>query len=113
MRNDIQKSYIPVPVPTELYVSLLDRLNRLHSGYEPKTMVTSILQKYLDEAQVNPPRQSGMEPALDWSNDWIMFESPPPLTKEKAPRTKKKSKRPSSTDWCIGCGCPSEDLLSS
>ena len=113
MRNDIQESCIAVPVPTALYVNVVDQMSKAHMDCKPTTLVTSILQKYLDDARKALPSPSPMKSARDWSNDWIMFGSPPPITKGKTQTSRKKSKTLQSTDWCIGCGCPSEDLLSS
>jgi hypothetical protein len=112
MKIDIHKSYVSVPLPTGLYVNLVDQMSKANMDCEPASMVTSILQKYLDNAQTKLPGQNSMESATDWSNDWIMYGSPPPLTKDNAPKFKKKSKKRSSTDWCIGSNCPSLDLLS-
>jgi len=114
MKNDIQGSCISVAVPTELYVKLLGHLRRsTAAGAEPTTLVTAILQKYLDDAQTNPPRQSGLAPAPRWSNDWIMFGSPVAPTTVKAQGPGETFTEAQSNDWCIGCGCPSEHLLSS
>lgn len=115
MKNDITSSCITVPVPTDLYLRMLDLQGSSNREGGPAQMVSSILQKFLDDAGSNLPGQgsSAKESAPYWSDEWIMFGSPPPRTKVKAPRSVKKSSKPQSADWCIGCACPSEDLLSS
>ena len=112
MKSDIHGSCVSVLIPTGLYVNLVDQLSKANMDCEPTKMVTSILEKYLENAQTNQPRQNGMGSETDWSNDWVMFGSPPPPTKDKAPKPRKKSNKHRSTDWCIGSNCPSLDLLS-
>ncbi|MBS1228906.1 MAG: hypothetical protein H6R17_2183 [Proteobacteria bacterium] len=100
-----------MPVPTALYVSLLDQLSGAsRDGAEPASVVSAILRKYLDDVRSDPPRQRRTRLALDWSDDRLMFGAPPAPTAVKAQVSAKKSEP--GNDWCIGCGCPSEDLLS-
>jgi len=113
MENSIQGSCISVPVPTALYVSLLDQLSGAkRDGADPASVVSAILQKYLDDARSDPSRQRRTKPVLDWSEDRLMFGAPPALTAVKSQVSAKKSDPSQGNDWCIGCGCPSEDLLS-
>ena len=115
MKNDIQDSCIEIPVPIDLYVALLDRLRKLDTDCAPATMVTSIVQEYLDGAPAARHPGSGKlgAPVPDWSDDWIMFGTPPAVAKTKAPKPRKNPARPEGGDWCIGCACPSDDLVSS
>lgn len=58
MKSDIRYSNISVPVPTELYVSMLDLLSKSNMECGPALKVKSILQEYLDDVDANRPRQS-------------------------------------------------------
>ena len=105
MNSCIQGSCIPVAVPTELYVSLLDHLSRSTMDCdEPTTAVAAILQKYLDDARSNPPisaTRASVRP-----KDSVTLGSLPAPTKNKTLKS-----TPHSNDWCIGCGCPAEELI--
>lgn len=112
MNSCIQGSCIPVAVPTELYASLLDHLSRSAMDYdEPSAAVTAILRSYLDEARSNPPRCANAALSPGRTNNSIALGSPPVATKDKPPRSAKQPNKSQSNDWCIGCGCPAEDLI--
>jgi hypothetical protein len=114
MKNDIRSSCIPIPIPTDLYVSLLDLHNKSNAKYGPASMVTSILREYLDAARANPSSASdkAKEPASNWSNDWIMFGAPPALAEVTAPKGSNDPSKSQSNQWCIGCGYTPSDILS-
>lgn len=115
MKQDLGHSTISVPIPTELYMALLDSLHAGGSRKDPVASIVAIIRKQVSEskteaslAEVRP--DSGGE----WSDDWISFQSPP-----SAPRTVKtislanrmNTPQEDRLGWCIGCGCPSPDLL--
>ena len=107
MKSCIQESCIPVEVPTELYVRLLDHLSRSTMDcHEPTTAVAAILQKYLDDARTSRPIGRNATPASGRPKDSVTLGLPPAPTKSKALKS-----IPHSNDWCIGCGCPAEDLI--
>ena len=58
MKSDIRCSSISVPVPTVLYVSMVDLLSKSNMECGPALKVKSILQEYLDDAGANLPGQS-------------------------------------------------------
>ena len=108
MNSCIQGSCVPVAVPTELYASLLDHLGKSAMDCdEPSAALTAILRRYLDDARSNPPRGGNAR-----TNDSITLGSPPTPTQTQT-QTKNKALKstPQSNDWCIGCGCPAEDLI--
>jgi hypothetical protein len=115
MKNDVMNSSISVPVPTDLYVSLLDLVSRTHLPGGSTRMVTAILQKYLDDARQAAPAapSPGGTAAPAWSDEWIMFSAPPAQTAAQASGPDQSTGHGPDTDWAIGCGCPTEDLLSS
>jgi hypothetical protein len=107
MKSCIQGSFISVPVPTELYVSLLDQLSKSAMDCdEPTAALTIVIKKYLDSARANRADQGDATPALGRLNDSITQRSP--LTSRKS-NTQKTA--PGRNDWCIGCGCPAEELI--
>lgn len=102
MRNDVQAlRCADIPIPLDVYIGLINRLKKLELD--------------LHDAGVNSRQQSlkATESALDWSKERIMFGAPTAVAEGEAPRSDKNSRMPQNNDWCIGCGCPSEDLLSS
>ena len=112
MNSCIQGSRIPVALPTELYVSLVDHLSRSKSDcHEPSAAVAAILRNYLDGARSNPPRGGNAASARGRSNDSITLGSLPEPSKERALKPTRQSTAPQRNDWCIGCGCPAEDLI--
>lgn len=112
MNSCIQESCIPVALPTELYVSLVDHLSRSKTNsHEPSAAVATIVRKYLDNAQTNPPGCSGAPSVPGQGNDSMTFGAPPSQTKGKALNPAPQSRLRQSNDWCIGCGCPAEDLI--
>ena len=115
MKNDVRNSSISVPIPTDLYVSLLDLMSRTNMDGGSTRMVTAILQKYLEDNTLTQSAPSTRAKAAEpeWSDEWIMFSAPPAQTRAKAARPGKKARTAQNNDWAIGCGCPSEDLLSS
>ncbi len=115
MKNDVMNSSISVPVPTDLYVSLLDLMSRTTLDGGSTRMVTAILQKYLDDNTPAPPESAvrAKAAAPEWSDEWITFSAPPAPTKANAAQPGQQAGTAPNTDWAIGCGCPSEDLLSS
>jgi hypothetical protein len=100
VKNDIQGLCVDIPIPLDLYIGLINRLRKLEFD--------------LHDTKVNSGQQSSnaTESARDWSNDRIVFGAPTAIAEGKAPRSGKNSTMPLNNDWCIGCGCPSEDLLS-
>lgn len=113
MNSFIQGSCIPVALPTALYVSLVDYLSRSKTNcHEPSAAVATIVRKYLDDAQTNPPGCSGAPSAPVRTNDSMTFGAPPSLTKDKALKPAPQSRQRHRNDWCIGCGCPAEELIS-
>lgn len=112
MKNDIHASCVEIPVPIDVYVGLLNHLKRNEMDCGPASLVASIVRRYLDDD--TGKRSSALdEPAPDWSNDWLMFGEPPAVERGKAPGLVKDTETSQDNDWCIGCSCPSEDLLSS
>jgi hypothetical protein len=121
MKNDIRSSFISVPVPMDLYVGLLDLQRKTSVRYEPGTLVTSILREALRSARgVRRPARAGVSgnanaapsvsgSANGWSNDWIMFGAPPAPEKAET----RVTGHVGDNDWCVGCACPSTDVLSS
>ena len=112
MNSCIQGSSIPVPIPTELYVSLLDYLSRSKTNCdEPATAVTTIIRKYLDDAQPNPPPGNNAASAFVQPNGAITLGAAVTAEPGKGARSTKRPNQPQSNDWCIGCGCPAEELI--
>ncbi len=114
MKNDIQGSCVEIPVPIDMYVALLEQLRKQHMDCGPDRLVASIIQKYLDgnSAEHLQQRSKIRPPAPEWTNDWIMFGEPPAMAESEAPGSCTNPEKQRSNDWCIGCGCPSEDLAS-
>ena len=112
MNSCIQGSRIPVALPTELYVSLVDHLSKSKSDcHEPSAAVAAILRSYLDGARSDPPRGGDAALAPGRSTESITLGSLPEPTKEQALKPSQQSTSPRRNDWCIGCGCPAEDLI--
>ncbi len=114
MKNDIQDSCVEIPVLIDMYVALLDQLRKQHMDCGPDRLVASIIQKYLDgnSAEHLQQRSEIKPPEPDWTNDWIMFGEPPAMAESEAPGSGTNPEKQQRNDWCIGCGCPSEDLAS-
>ena len=107
MKSGIQGSFISVPVPTELYVSLLDHLSKSTMNCdEPTAALTIVIKKYLDSVSTNPLDRRDAAPALGRLNDSVTQRSP--LAPRKSNTLKPAAQR---NDWCIGCGCPAEELI--
>ena len=112
MKSCIQGSCISVPVPTELYVSLLDHLDKSTMDCdEPTAAVSIVIQKYLDSVRTSRPERRDAASALRRSNDSVTLGSPPAPMKSKVLKPMKQANTPHRNDWCIGCGCPAEDLI--
>jgi len=113
MKSEITKSNISIPLPTVLYVGLVDLLRTQKVRRDPAAVMATVIGNWI-ASQAAP---HGVEPShaaeasADWNNDWIMFEAPPASNGVARSTPFRRRGRARNSDWCIGCGCPSEDLL--
>ena len=79
MRSENMDSYISVPVPTALYFSLVDVLSVQKVRHDPVTAITVAIDRLINNKPNSPvvSSRTGNSEGVEWSNDWIIFESPP------------------------------------
>ena len=115
MKLDIKDSHISVPIPTELYVTLLASLQLRGDKQNPAAAIASMLRAQLSHPiSATTGETATLEVRKDWSDDWIAFQSPPhpaPVTKTTSIKKRNKVKHVDANDWCIGCACPSPNLF--
>ena len=122
MKRELANSSITIPIPTELYLALLDSIHARGIDEDPIAVITAVIRKQIVGVSHNSPRKSPKKALIkhaekDWSDDWITPQSPlvePQKTKASLRQTKNrrtKSYKANGSDWCIGCGCPSPDLI--
>ena len=115
MKQDLTGSSISVPIPTELYVALLGTLRARGNRMDPVATIVAFIRKQLAETKTDgSPEVAESTVGDEWSDDWISFQSPPCADRTTQTASTSKNSGIGQGDhsgWCIGCGCPSPEIM--
>ncbi len=70
-------SQFSVPIPTDLYIRVEDFLRAEGKSSDPVATIAQAVDNWIKQVQARPlptPRHANVG---QWSDDWIMFGSPP------------------------------------